>query len=154
MPTLSLCCPHCASVLPDVVERQAIRCPACRLVVGAGRALPADRTVRRAGAAAGVLSNAARRDATPVDPALAITSIRTVAAEEGGSPARLRLLDYQRLAGAELPEPASIIATFGSWKAACRAVAAEERAKHAAEDAAAAGAAASPDAEDVCGVAG
>ncbi len=136
--TAALCCPHCASVLPELVERQAVRCPACRLVVGAGRALPADRTVRRAGAAAGVLSNAARRDATPVEEPVAISAIRVVAAEEGGSPARLRLLDYQRLAGEELPEPASIIATFGSWKAACRAVAAEERAKHAAEAEAAA----------------
>jgi hypothetical protein len=130
---LALCCPHCASVLPDVVQQQAVRCPACRLVVGAGRAVPADRTERRAGAAAGVLSNAARRDASPVDPAVAIKGIRAVAAKEGGSPARLRLLDYQALAEPEHPEPASIIATFGSWKAACRAVAAEERAKHAAE---------------------
>jgi hypothetical protein len=106
-----------------------MRCPHCRLLVGAGRAHPtsaADPGAR--GSAAGVFAHEARRAETvdDVSEEVVCKAIRRVAEESGARPERLLMVDYQqRAAGdASLPGLSSVFAAFGSWKGARRAAAA------------------------------
>ena len=129
-------CPHCllpigdGSVWPFPV--QASRCPHCRLLIGAGRAredTAEDGDARSRGSAAGVLANAARREHSEAaeDP-IAVLRVLCQVADRLGTPVeRLRMLDYQEEAerGAEQPSLATVLATFGTWKAARAAAAAE-----------------------------
>lgn len=121
-------CPHCLmpigadAYLP--YPAAAMRCPQCRLIIGAGRArveASEDGDARSRGSAAGVLANAARRaDAAPGDDAEILAALRATAAMLGCAVERLRMLDYQHAAerDATLPNLSSVLATFGTWKAA------------------------------------
>jgi hypothetical protein len=104
-----------------------MRCPHCRLVIGAGRARAdgddGEHGARAHGSAAGVVANAARREQSEVlDPEHVTVALRAVAGDVGCPLDRLRMLDYQELAeqNPELPPLAGVIATFGTWKKARR----------------------------------
>lgn len=129
-------CPHCllpmsgASALPH--PPTAMRCPHCRLIIGAGRARAEasdDGDARSRGSAAGVLANAARRaQSEPGGVEEIVAALRTSAAQVGCPVERLRMLDYQHHSGGdpELPSLATVLATFSTWKSA-RGEAALER---------------------------
>lgn len=131
-------CPHC--MLPMGASdrwpypQTAMRCPNCRLIVGPGRAREdgsGQADARSRGSAAGVLANAARRsDEINFDPDTILAALRQVAGELDCVVERLRMLDYQREQDADpkLPDLSSVLATFGTWKAARSTAAREGRA--------------------------
>lgn len=126
-------CPHCllpisgADRLP--YPAAAMRCPNCRLIVGAGRAraeASEDGDARSRGSAAGVLANAARRaQSAPGDAGAITAALCTIADAAGCSVERLRMLDYQTAAerDPELPDLSVVLATHSTWKAARSAAA-------------------------------
>ena len=129
METATAHCPHCLLALPGVsalpYPPQPMRCPFCRLVIGAQRARAdadsGEHGARAHGSAAGVLANAVRRDGGMVlDEHDVVEALRQVALRIASPLDRLRMLDYQVEAeqDSSLPGLASVIATFGSWKAA------------------------------------
>jgi hypothetical protein len=102
-----------------------MRCPHCRLVIGAGRARAesdGEHGARAHGSAAGVVANAARRDDGEVlDRDVVLDALQEVAGDVGCPLDRLRMLDYQEAArDSTLPRLADVIATFGGWKQARR----------------------------------
>jgi len=122
-------CPHCHLV----VDRDVVggwpplprRCPHCRLLIGAGRGRSAPSGEPGAkGAAAGVFSRRAKRDASaPVaSPERVLEAILAVAEEAGERPERLLMVDYQQLAMGrpDLPSLSDVFAAFGGWKTARR----------------------------------
>ncbi len=116
--TLGLFCPHCGGELPAHDDRSGGRCPACRLVVGSGRARETSLADVRTG---GFMANAARReDATPVAEDEAFRALHAVAADVGCGVERLRMTDYDKTVrgGTDGPSVARILATFDTWKAA------------------------------------
>ena len=123
-----------------------MRCPHCRLIIGAGRARTEasdDGDARSRGSAAGVLANAARRaHAIPGGRAEIATALCATATALECAVERLRMLDYQDATQLDpaLPDLSSVLATYGTWKAA-RMAAALDRAARPAEDEAQAGAA-------------
>jgi hypothetical protein len=112
----------------DRWPRRPLRCPHCRLLVGAGRARPTPSAEPGArGSAAGVFAHEAKRaggesDASKDDVRRAI---RRVAEEAGQRPERLLMVDYQQRASDDqsLPDLSDVFATYGSWKRARRAAA-------------------------------
>jgi hypothetical protein len=119
-------CPHCSQQFAetdgDPAPPRPLRCPHCRLVIGAGRgrATP-DRG--QPGAAAGLIANEARRgerESTDVDRSRAAAAILYSASALGVPPDRLTLTAYrERLWSADsLPEVSEIVQAFGSWKLA------------------------------------
>ncbi len=102
----------------------AVRCPHCRLIIGAGRARGAaadDGDARSRGSAAGVLANAARRaQSEPGGVPEIIAALRKAASEVGCAVERLRMLDYQQQAERDqvMPELSAVLATFSTWKSA------------------------------------
>lgn len=129
-------CPHCLLPMPGATSLPhppaAMRCPHCRLIIGAGRARAEasdDGDARSRGSAAGVLANAARRaQSDPVGVPEIITALHKSATEIGCPVERLRMLDYQQQSErhAEMPDLSSVLATFSTWKSA-RAAAAADR---------------------------
>jgi hypothetical protein len=128
-------CPHCLLPIGDgsawPFPPQALRCPHCRLLIGPGRAreeAAEEGDARSRGSAAGVLANAARREQSEAarDPAKVLQALVAVAGATGSAVERLRMLDYQEEAerGAEVPTLSTVLATFGTWKAARAAAAA------------------------------
>ncbi len=129
-------CPHCGLVVEQDIESPEwpiapVRCPHCRLLIGAGRGRSdpdCDPGIK--GAAAGVLSRQARRedseDAAPAEDVL--EGIRRVARELGTKPERLLMVDYQQHADAdgELPPLRDVFTRFTSWKRARRVAAGDE----------------------------
>lgn len=121
-------CPHCllpmagADRLP--YPPTAMRCPHCRLIIGAGRAraeASEDGDARSRGSAAGVLANAARRAQSAPGGREEITAaLHETAAAVGCAVERLRMLDYQHAAerNPALPDLSSVLATYTTWKAA------------------------------------
>jgi hypothetical protein len=106
-----------------------MRCPHCRLIIGPGRARQnsaEDGDARSRGSAAGVLANAARRaGAAAGGKDDVIVALRRTADTVGCTVERLRMLDYQHEAERhdDLPSLSSVLATFGTWKAARSAAA-------------------------------
>lgn len=124
-------CPHCVAPVALDDAAQAVRCQACRLVIGSGRTITAREAAtsgRTVGAAAGALSSRARREAEGAggDPADTAAALRGVAHRLAIPVDRLRMLDYQCawIADQRLPSLGQVMGAFGSWKTA-RAVAAE-----------------------------
>lgn len=127
-------CPHCGLAVekPDGYERwpqHPMRCPHCRLLIGAGRTRPephGDPGTR--GAAAGVLSREARRDEQAggnpdvVSEQAVLEAIREIAHELGTRPERLLMVDYQQASDNDprLPPLRAVFAHFKSWKRARR----------------------------------
>ncbi len=126
-------CPHCLLPIADgkvwPFPQQPMRCPHCRLIIGPGRArenTAEDGDARSRGSAAGVLANAARRaGAAAGGKDDVIVALRRTAEEVGCTVERLRMLDYQHEAErqGDLPSLSSVLATFGTWKAARSAAA-------------------------------
>jgi len=127
-------CPHCLLRVPGgsclPYPPTAMRCPNCRLIIGAGRARAEasdDGDARSRGSAAGVLANAARRAQSEPGGIEEITAaLRKSAIEVGCAVERLRMLDYQHQSERDpaMPGLSAVLATYSTWKAA-RAVAAE-----------------------------
>lgn len=127
-------CPHCllrVSGAPSLpYPPAAIRCPHCRLIIGAGRArgeASEDGDARSRGSAAGVLANAARRaQSAPGGIEEIVAALRKSATEAGCAVERLRMLDYQQHSERDdaMPELSAVLATYGTWKTA-RAAASE-----------------------------
>lgn len=129
-------CPHCLMPIADgstwPYPAGPARCPHCRLIIGPGRARPdtGDEAgdARSRGSAAGVLANAARRQHSETgDRGQILDALRTVAGTMGCPVERLRMLDYQEESGRradKLPDLGTVLATFGTWKAARAAAAA------------------------------
>jgi hypothetical protein len=126
-------CPHCLLPIADgkvwPFPQQPMRCPHCRLIIGPGRARQnsaEDGDARSRGSAAGVLANAARRaGAAAGGKDDVIVALRRTADTVGCTVERLRMLDYQHEAERhdDLPSLSSVLATFGTWKAARSAAA-------------------------------
>jgi len=101
-----------------------MRCPHCRLIIGAGRARAEacdDGDARSRGSAAGVLANAARRAQSEPGGIEEITAaLRKSATEMGCAVERLRMLDYQHQWERDqaMPELSAVLATYSTWKAA------------------------------------
>jgi hypothetical protein len=119
------CCPHCLASIDQTEDGPAMRCTTCRLVVGAGRSITpetAKASGRKAGAAANLVGAQARRNRTDpaADTLAAATDVRRVADTLGLAPDRLRMLDYQAASQAnpDITPLSSLLASFGSWKAA------------------------------------
>jgi hypothetical protein len=113
---------------------QPVRCPHCRLLIGAGRAREAgDGAPGARGAAAGVFAREAQRardpDADHVPSEEVIHGIRAVAEQLGSPPERLLMVDYQQCAAEDdsLPDLTDVFTAFGSWKRARREAAADGR---------------------------
>jgi hypothetical protein len=108
---------------------EPVRCPHCRLLVGAGRARtePSEEPGAR-GSAAGVFAHQAKRSGADGDSSEEdiCTAIRRVADRTGARPERLLMVDYQQEAAEddELPPLSDVFAAYGSWKRARRAAAA------------------------------
>jgi hypothetical protein len=109
----------------------ALRCPNCRLIIGPGRARAEatgeDGEARSRGSAAGVLANAARRAQSEVGSVPEVrAALRHTADVVGCAVERLRMLDYQHQTEREpgLPDLATVLATFSTWKGARSAAAA------------------------------
>jgi hypothetical protein len=106
-----------------------MRCHHCRLIIGPGRArenTAEDGDARSRGSAAGVLANAARRAGEAAGgKGDVILALRRTAETVGCTVERLRMLDYQHEAErqGDLPSLSSVLATFGTWKAARSAAA-------------------------------
>lgn len=126
-------CPHCLLPIGDgrvwPFPEQPTRCQHCRLIIGPGRArenTAEDGDARSRGSAAGVLANAARRaGAAAGGKDDVIVALRRTADAVGCTVERLRMLDYQDEAerDGDLPSLSSVLATFGTWKAARSAAA-------------------------------
>jgi hypothetical protein len=100
-----------------------VRCGECRLIVGAGRAVPGERQAARAGvgSASGHVANRARgTGADAVEPERIVAALRRVAADIGVRVDALRMIDYRHAAAARPGSPtlAEVMATFGSWRRA------------------------------------
>jgi hypothetical protein len=99
------------------------------LIIGPHRARAEagdDGDARSRGSAAGVLANAARREhGEPGDQHEVIAAVSEVADRVGCAVERVRMLDYQEAAeeDGELPQLATVLATFGTWKRARHAAA-------------------------------
>jgi hypothetical protein len=129
----SALCPHCLLPLAGGQRTPfppaAMRCPHCRLIIGAGRARgesPDDGDARSRGSAAGVLANAARRaHSIPGGRPEIMAALRAIATARGCAVERLRMLDYQDATQVDpaLPDLSSVLATYGTWKAARMAAA-------------------------------
>lgn len=123
-------CPHCAMLVADADGPWPVparRCTFCDLLIGTGRATaaPAAEAGERAHAsAAGVMRGRAVAACGEVlDREAVLDALEAIALEEGcTSLGRLRMLDYARHAARDesLPSVASVVATFGGWKAATR----------------------------------
>ncbi len=121
-------CPHCLSCIANssaaAFPATPMRCPTCRLMIGAGRTKsPAEiaGAGRSAAAAVGVLASDARRaDAVAGDPGAILDDLARVAAAGGARLERLRMTDYDAAQrdGAVVHPLAVVLATFGSWKGA------------------------------------
>jgi hypothetical protein len=102
-----------------------VRCPHCKLLIGAGRsqAEPSGEPGAK-GTAAGIFSRQAKRDDAAVasSPERLLQAIRDVAKNVGERPERLLMVDYQQLAATDprLPPLRDVFAVFGSWKRARR----------------------------------
>lgn len=107
----------------------AMRCPQCRLIIGAGRARAEasdDGDARSRGSAAGVLANAARRAQSEPGSVEEIgAALRECASEFGCPVERLRMLDYQQHSDTDpaMPGLSAVLATFTTWKSARTAAA-------------------------------
>jgi hypothetical protein len=131
-------CPHClgdiTASFPPRQPEPAVRCSQCRLLVAAGRSIDAAEAARQrqSGVAANVLGSAARREAGQIRPLGDVAqALRDAASEMGCAVERLRMVDYdvilREAPSAEAPMTiADVIATHGSWKAACKQAGAEE----------------------------
>ncbi len=127
---MSAYCPHCQlRVAEDAVDGwpgRPQRCPHCRLLIGAGRALAAPTGGPGArGTAAGVFARDAKRSGEGRPNATEAEvrgAIRNVAAHLGTQPERLLMVDYQQhvVAQRELPSLQAVFAAYGSWKHARR----------------------------------
>lgn len=122
-------CPHCHTALPSPFPIDAARCPSCRLIIGAGRAVDdtPDGRAGNIGGASGMIANAARREsANAAEPAAVLAALKHVADATSTATDRLRLFDYERARATapQLPTVGTILATFGTWKAARAAAAA------------------------------
>jgi hypothetical protein len=112
--------------------RGAVRCSNCMLLVGPGRAVGTrERAGLARGAAVGWVSSRARHDESgdgASAPAIGV-AIRSVAGALEAPVERLRMTDYQRRAAEDedLPALADIYSTFGTWKSARSAAAAEAK---------------------------
>lgn len=99
-----------------------LRCPACRLLIAAGRATSVEQArATVGGTAAGVMVNAARRqDGEALDRGAVAGALRLVAQARGVQTERLRMLDYQDevVRDPSLPALTDVLATFGGWKTA------------------------------------
>lgn len=121
---VTLHCPHCAAALPPSSASTATRCPACRLIVGAGRALTAeqaDHRVENVGGRSGTIASAARSSgARSVDADDVHAALQEVACKFGVRVERLRLADYDTACRTHpaLPSVGEVLATFGGWKRA------------------------------------
>jgi hypothetical protein len=124
---MTIYCPHCSRPFAEADSEPApikpVRCPHCRLLVGAGRGRPSpDRG--QPGAAAGLIANEARRaggdEPDGVDRARASAAIVYVASRLGVAPDRLTLTVYREQLPKEraLPSVTEIVRAFGSWKQA------------------------------------
>jgi hypothetical protein len=118
-----------------------MRCPNCRLIIGAGRAraeaVADEGEARSRGSAAGVLANAARRVQAEVgDREEVLDGLRRTAALVGSGVERLRMLDYQQAADRDptLLDLSVVLATFTTWKAARAAAATADVAEVAVEE--------------------
>lgn len=119
-------CPHCAGRLDITSTSVATRCPQCRLIVAAGRAVDAQRASQlSAGTAAGIRLNTAKRShVQPVDPERAVCCLVKAAEHLQISLTRLRVVDYERVAEQDpdgFVDFAEVLATFGRWKDARQA---------------------------------
>ncbi|MDQ3632293.1 MAG: hypothetical protein M3417_13695 [Actinomycetota bacterium] len=116
-----------------------MRCPHCRLIIGAGRARAEasdDGDARSRGSAAGVLANAARRAQSEPGGVEEIgAALRKSAAAVGCPVERLRMLDYQQRSetDASMPSLSAVLATFTTWKSARAAAGAHPPAASVAE---------------------
>ena len=128
------CCPHCWLLVDPAAgegwPREPVRCPHCHLIIGVGRGQPEPSDTPRAkGAAAGVFSRQAKREAgaTTFSAAEVLEGIRGTARQLGERPERLLMVDYQQIAAADpaLPQLRDVFALYGSWKGARREAAAE-----------------------------
>ena len=122
-PASELRCPHCASTLGAEATVGPVRCGECRLIVGAGRAVPdAQKTGRPGvGSASGhVASHARRTEADAVEPEKILAALRETASSLGVRVDTLRMIDYRRAvhAGRGGPSLPEVMAAFGGWKAA------------------------------------
>lgn len=100
-----------------------MRCAACRLIVGAGRAVRGgpEAGSSRAGAASGLEGRRARAlGAAPVEHGAVVAALRDVAGHHGVRVAELRMIDYRNALAGGHPGPtlAEVMATFGSWRTA------------------------------------
>lgn len=113
-------CPHRVVSLPNSwSEYHAGRCPACRLLIGAGRAVSEDEA--GGGTATGFVANAARRSNSEAgDIAVVLAALRRAAHITGCPVERLRMTDYDRIAAADeaLPSLGVVLATSATWKTA------------------------------------
>ncbi len=105
-----------------------MRCPHCRLLVGAGRGRPTPSAEPGArGSAAGVFAHEAKRAGADgeVSEDEVGKAIRQVAEDTGQRPERLLMVDYQQRAAddEDLPTLSDVFAAYGSWKRARRAAA-------------------------------
>lgn len=117
-PLTAMFCPHCNGELQNHDDVRGARCPSCRLVVGASRALavPSGEAL-----SSGFAANAARREeAEPVEEEFAFTALRAVADQVGVNVERMRMVDFDRASreDKELPSVAEILSTFDTWKRA------------------------------------
>ncbi len=111
-------CPHCNGELHDHDNLRGGRCPSCRLVVGATRALdePSGEAL-----SSGFAANAARREeAEPIEEEVAFSALRAVAEAVGVNVERMRMVDYDRASREDtsLPSVAQVLSTFETWKRA------------------------------------
>lgn len=118
-----LLCPHCSTPLPETPVAGPMRCGACRLIVGPGRGVPANEgdPLGATVIASGALANFARSaGADPVDPQVAISAFRRVAAQVGVRVEELRLIHHRQAlaAGASGPTLAEVMATFRTRRTA------------------------------------
>ena len=117
-------CPHCSQEFARTdgpAPPRPLRCPHCKLVIGAGRGREKpDRG--QPGAAAGLIANEARRseqETTDADRARAAAAVVYAASKLGIPADRLTLTLYRDQAASEaLPGVSDVIQAFGSWKLA------------------------------------
>ena len=108
-------------------RKEPLRCPHCRLLVGAGRAGPTPSAEPGArGSAAGVFAHEAKRAGGEGDASKRTSARRSARGRESGArPERLLMVDYQQRASGDesLPALSTVFAAYGSWKRARRAAA-------------------------------
>jgi hypothetical protein len=130
----SVHCPHCHLPLEEWNRAEAGRCPHCRLVVGADRALdaPPAGLPGRAVSASALLSLRAHRDDGEVrDREVVLNGLREAARLAHRPLSELRMVDYAQLEqdGIEVIPLADLLKTFGGWKPARSAAMAAARAE-------------------------